>query len=154
DAAETAAVDLADPAPEVAAAGAAASLGSSGGAGGTPPPEMRYEPTRTMQTADQTGPGPVQDAGLDHTGDEMTRQDQQSAGQSGQQDQPPGGQNGQQDQLPVWQDGQGGEPGGRRSGWAARRAVLIGAAAGVAVIGAVVGVLLSSGSPGASHPLA
>jgi hypothetical protein len=100
----------------------------SGRVGEPPSPGLLYEPTRTMRTGDQTGPGPASDQ--QHTG--------------------PDGPQG--DDLPAWATSPAARPGSSGSGL--RRTVLIIAAAAVVVVGAVVGVLLSSGSPEASHPMA
>jgi WD40 repeat protein/serine/threonine protein kinase len=128
------------PAPDVAAGSVSGSAGSpsgggmglgSGRAGEPASPDLLYGPTRTMRTGDLTGPGHGSDR--QHTGPDGTGNDQ----------------------LPAWQIAAAAQPGdrGRRSGHGARRTVLIAVAAAVVVIGAVVGVLLSSGSPKASHPM-
>jgi serine/threonine protein kinase len=128
------------PVPDVAAGSVSGQAGSpsgggiglgSGRAGEPASPGLLYEPTRTMRTADRTGPGYGSDR--QHTGPDGTGNDQ----------------------LPAWQIGAAAQPGdrGRGSGRGARRTVLIAVAAAVVVVGAVVGVLLSSGSPKASHPM-
>jgi serine/threonine protein kinase len=128
------------PVPEVAAGSVSGRAGApsgggiglgSGRAGEPASPDLLYEPTRTMRTGDRTGPGHGSD--WQHTGPNGTGNDQ----------------------LPAWQIAAAAPPGGRGqgSGRGTRRTVLIAVAAAVVVIGAVVGVLLSSGSPKASHPM-
>jgi len=100
-------------------------------------PSMLYEPTRTMRTADSTGPG--QEADPQTGGPQPTRGDR----------------------PPAWDIGQAADQGGRGPAGSAaagsgtrggrRRAVLIAAAAVVVVVGAVLGVVLSSG-PGPKSP--
>jgi serine/threonine protein kinase len=87
-------------------------------------PDLLYEPTRTMRSGDQTAPG------RQHANPDGTKADQQ----------------------PAWEISPGAKPGG--SGRGPRRTAVIVTAAAVVVIGAVVGILLSSGSPKASHPVA
>jgi WD40 repeat protein/serine/threonine protein kinase len=127
------------PVPDVAAGSVSGQAGSpsgggvelgSGRVGESASSSLLYEPTRTMRTDDRTGPGHGSDR--QHTGPDGTGHDQ----------------------LPAWQIGAAAQPGGRGqgSGRGARRMVLI-AVAAVVVIGAVVGVLLSRGSPTASHPM-
>jgi DNA-binding beta-propeller fold protein YncE len=98
---------------------------------------MLYEPTRTMHTGDRTGPG------------------QETDPRAG------GPQPTTQDRPPAWDIGQAAERGGRGSaggpsgaggsGRGRRRTVLIAATAVVVVVGAVLGVVLSSG-PGPKPP--
>src|SRR5271170_4636160 len=84
-------------------------------------------PTRTMRT-DPTSPGQASDQ--QPTGPDRTRRDQ----------------------PPAWEIGPPAEPGGPPpgSGRSSRRTLLVVAAAVVVVIGAVVGVLLSTGNPKSS----
>jgi WD40 repeat protein/serine/threonine protein kinase len=128
------------PVPEVAAGSVSGQAGAPSGGGiglgsgrtGEPAsPDLLYEPTRTMRAGGRTGPGYGSD--WQHTGPDETGQDQ----------------------LPAWQIAAAAPTGGQGqgSGRGARRTVLIAVAAAVVVIGAVVGVLLSSGSPKASHPM-
>jgi len=103
-------------------------VGLDSGRGGQPSSADFYEPTQTMRTGDRTGPG--QSSDQQRTGPEGTKQDQR----------------------PAWEIGP--PPGPPGSGGGARRTVVIVAVAAVAVVGTVVGILLSSGSPKASHPVA
>jgi hypothetical protein len=112
---------------------AAGGVGLDPARGGQPSSPDFYEPTQTMRTGDQTGPGQASD--------------QQRTGPEGP----------ARDQGPIWaaappppRSGRG----ARGSGGGARRTVLIVAAAAVVVVGAVVGILLSSSSPNTSHPMA
>jgi hypothetical protein len=127
------------PYPAAAPASGPAGFPSGGGVGldsgrvGEPSaPDAMYEPTQTMRSGDRTSPGPGSDQ--QHTGPDLAKGDQRPAWETG----PPAG--------------PGGPARGRSRG--PGRIVLIVAAAAVVVIGAVVGILLSSGSPKASHPMA
>ena len=138
-----------------AASGAGAAGGSSGAGGDSArsgqawPPGLSYEPTQTMRAGDQTAPGSDRDAQLHRTGDPLTRKDHLATGPNG-----PNGPNGPQDQQPAWAVGPAAEPGGRGPSGGRRRGLLIGAAAAVVAGGVVAGLLLSSGSPQPSHPMA
>jgi serine/threonine protein kinase/WD40 repeat protein len=97
-----------------------------------PPPYPYTPPAETLRvrTGDRTAPGPGSDQ--QHTGPDLTKRDQR----------------------PAWETGPPAEPGGPGPGRGPRRTALIIAGVAVLVIGGIVGVLLSSGSPKASHPVA
>jgi serine/threonine protein kinase len=102
----------------------------SGRVGEPSSPESMYEPTQAVRTGDRTAPGPGSDQ--QHTGPDRTIRDQR----------------------PAWETGPAAEPGGRGRAGGRRRTVLVIAGIAVLVIGGIVGVLLSSGSPKSSHPMA
>jgi serine/threonine protein kinase len=102
----------------------------SGRAGEPSSPEPMYEPTQAMRTGDRTAPGP--DSDRQHTGPDLTRKDQR----------------------PAWETGPPAEPGGPGRTGGRRRTALIVSGIAVLVISGIVGVLLSSGNPQASHPMA
>jgi serine/threonine protein kinase len=129
--------------------GGAGNGGASGGVGldrgraGQPSsPDPMFAPTQTTRADDQTGPGPAADQ--QHTGPDLLKQDQRPAWEMG----PPA-----QPGAPIWPSAQPGAP-VRGPGRSTRRTVLIIAVAALAVVGAVVGILLSSASPKGSHPAA
>jgi WD domain, G-beta repeat len=135
----------AEPPPPVAAASSHAAAAQPPGQAGYPsggavgldsgrlgeplPHDLLYGPTRTMRTGGQAAPGPASD--------------QQPTG--------PGGTG--PDQRPAWEIGAAARPGSSGRG-PRRTALIVAAVAVVVVVGAVAGVLLSSGSPKASHPMA
>jgi serine/threonine protein kinase/WD40 repeat protein len=118
--------------------------------------EPVHEPTQTARTGDRTAPGPGSDQ--QHTGPDLTKRDQRPAGEArppAREADPPAREAGPpawEARPPAWEAGPPAEPGGPGRGRGPRRTALIIAGVAVLVIGGIVGVLLSSGSPKASHP--